>query len=102
MMTDAERQMILQNALMMETSQQNRVAWVGMFEAHVWRMPPKINHWLHGILSLLTWGLWLIVWLIVMATEAKPVLVGIAVDPYGQLYEFDPKALANQDRPNIH
>lgn len=101
MATDAERQMILQNALMMETTQGHRVAWIGYHQAHVWRRPPQINHWIHLLVTLLTWGLWLPVWIIMMATEKKPILVGVAVNEYGQLYEFNPQAMAQDRRPAI-
>jgi hypothetical protein len=89
MITDVERRQILHNTLMLETSQGNRVAWVGRYEAHVWRMPAKINHVVHGVLSLLTFGLWLVIWALVALTEASPVLVGVGVDQWGQLYTFN-------------
>lgn len=89
MVTDMERRLILQNALMLETSQGNRIAWAGVYEAHVWRMPAPINHVLHGVLSLVTFGLWLVIWLLVVVSQPKPVLVGVAVNENGQLYTFD-------------
>ncbi|GAA3121533.1 putative membrane protein [Kribbella aluminosa] len=89
MITDVERRQILHNALMLEASQGNRVTWVGVYQAHVWRMPAATNHLLHGVLSLLTFGLRLLVWALVALTEAKPQLVGIAVNEYGQIYVFN-------------
>lgn len=86
--SDMERRQILHNALVMETTQGNRVAWVGVHEAHVWRMPPKTNHLIHLLLTLFTFGLWLIVWLIVALTEPAPQLVGVAVDASGVLHNF--------------
>lgn len=88
--SDTERRMILHNILTMETSQGNRVAWIGIYEAHVWRMPAPVNHILHGVLSLLTFGLWLIIWLLAVISQPKPVLIGIAVNEQGQPYTFTP------------
>lgn len=85
-----ERRQILHNILTMEVSQGNRVAWVGAYEAHIWRMPVPVNNVLHGVLSLLTFGLWLIVWLLVVVSQPKPVLVGVAVNEQGQPYGFTP------------
>ena len=89
--TATERRQILHNMLMMEASRGNRVAWVGVYEAHIWRMPAPVNHVLHGVLSLLTFGLWLFVWLLVVVLQPKPVLVGIAVNEQGQPYTFRPQ-----------
>jgi hypothetical protein len=89
MITDTERRQILHSTLMLEASQGARVAWVGTYEAHVWRRPAPINHLLHGVLSLLTFGLWLLVWALAALTEPAPQLVGIGVNEYGQLYTFN-------------
>jgi hypothetical protein len=96
MITDAERRQILQSTLILETSQGNRISWVGVHEAHVWRMPAPTNHVLHGVLSLLTFGLWLVIWALVALTEAKPQLIGIGVDQYGQLFTFNALATRQQ------
>lgn len=85
-----ERRQILHNILAMEVSQGNRVAWVGLYEAHLLRMPAPINHVLHALLTLLTFGLWLVIWVVLSAAQPKPVLFGIAVDEHGQPYMFDP------------
>lgn len=86
----AERRQILHNILTLEASQGNRIAWVGLYEAHVLRMPAPVNHLVHGVLSLVTFGLWLIVWILVMIAQPNAKLVGIAIDEYGQPYMFDP------------
>jgi len=88
-----ERRQILHNILTMEVSQGNRVAWVGPFEANIWRMPVPVNNVLHGVLSLLTFGLWLIIWLLVVVSQPKPVLVGVGVDQQGQPFTFNPPRL---------
>lgn len=87
----AERRQILQNLLLLETQQGNRVSLVGQYEATVWRMPRPVNHLLHGLFSLFTFGLWLIVWLFAVLLQDSPVLVGIGVDPEGHAYTFDPQ-----------
>lgn len=88
--SDTERRQILHNILTMEVSQGNRVAWVGPLEAHIWRMPVPVNNVLHGVLSLLTFGLWLVIWLLVVVLQPKPVLVGVGVNELGQPYMFTP------------
>lgn len=88
--SDAERRQILHNILMMEASQGNRIVWVGQYQAHFWRMPAPVNNLLHGVLSLLTFGLWLIVWILALATQPKPVFVGVVIDEQGQPWFFDP------------
>jgi hypothetical protein len=74
---------------MMATTQGNRVAWVGVYETHVWRTPAPVNHILHCILSLLTFGLWLLIWVLLAVSQPKPQLVGVAVNEYGHLYMFN-------------
>lgn len=89
-MTGSERQQILHHALLMEVAQGNRVAWVGLHEAHIWRTPAPINHTLHGIATVLTCGMWALLWLLLVVLQPKPQLVGVAVDERGQLYQFLP------------
>lgn len=88
MITDAERRQILHNAIAWEVSMGNRVAWVGLYEAHIWRMPAKVNHVVHGVLSLLTMGGWLVVWALVALSQPKPKRVGIFVNESGQVQQF--------------
>ncbi len=44
----------------------------------------KVNHILHAILSLLTAGLWLIVWLILVVTNKTQRIV-LSMNEHGQL-----------------
>lgn len=46
--------------------------------------PANVNHVVHVILSLLTCGLWLPIWLIVAMTAKSPRII-LSVDPYGQV-----------------
>lgn len=86
----AERRQILHNILAVEVGQGNRVAWIGTYEAHIWRMPAQVNHILHLILTLFTFGLWAIVWFLAAVTQPKAVLIGVAVDEAGQPFTFTP------------
>jgi hypothetical protein len=92
-----ERQMILQNALAMEAAQGNRVAWVGSGVAHVWRMPAPVNNTVHAILTLFTFGFWLLFWLLAVATQPKAQLVGIYVDDWGVPQYFDVRAAQQRE-----
>lgn len=88
MITQVERQMILQTALSTEAAQGNRVAWVGSGVAYVWRTPAPINHVVHAVISLFIW-VWPIVWFLLYATQAKAQLFGIGVRDDGTLFTFD-------------
>lgn len=46
-----------------------------------------VNHVLHLIISLVTCGLWAVVWLLLIITARKEQRIRISVDQYGNLIE---------------
>lgn len=65
-----------------------RVEWIGR-ECAVLAYGGRVNHVLHAILSLVTFGLWLPVWLLI-ALSSKPRRVTLTVDAFGQVQSDRP------------
>ncbi len=55
--------------------------------AAVLRYPRRVNHVAHAILSLLSCGLWLFVWLLI-AISSKDIRTTLSVDEYGRVLEI--------------
>jgi hypothetical protein len=81
----ATRQAILNQALMAKAAAGFRVESQSGQQAVVVK-PAVVNHAVHAILSLITCGLWLVVWLIV-ALSAKDLRQIIYVDDFGNVSE---------------
>lgn len=63
---------------------------------HVQNTP---NHILHALLSLLTWGIWLIPWLyVVIRQDAAPVICQMCGATYSVEFEQQGRALLAQDQ----
>lgn len=81
-LTDSQRKERLENRI----AQYLKAGWsaerVGDFQA-VLTFEGKVNHVVHAILSLLTAGLWLLVWL-VLALTRKTTRMTLRVNEYGQ------------------
>jgi len=82
-LTDTERQAILDNEISGYITRGYRIEHTTQFSAVVAR-GGRTSHVLHLILSLLTFGAWVPVW-IIMATINIRVRYRIAVDPYGHI-----------------
>lgn len=53
------------------------------FTAVLLQPAPKINHALHAVLTLITAGLWLLIWLIIILANGKDKRFVISVNEYG-------------------
>lgn len=83
--SSAERHAALDDAIMACIARGATVEHRREFDA-VLRYKPGVNHVVHAILSLLTFGLWLFVWL-VLALRSGPVHSKISVDEFGLVIE---------------
>lgn len=63
-----------------------RVQVAGAYDAIV--IGPGPNHLIHLVVSILTAGLWLPLWLLILLTS-KPTVYAIAVDPAGVLSVYN-------------
>jgi hypothetical protein len=83
MATEAEKRGALDRAIVAELTRGGRLeSSAGMTAVIVYGKP--VNHILHLVLSLLTGGIWLIVWLILILTNRKRRVV-LSVDESGQV-----------------
>ena len=62
--TDQERKAILEKRIVFEVARGARLTYQGEFEA-VFELGKRPNHILHLLLSIVTFGIWLLVWLII-------------------------------------
>jgi hypothetical protein len=79
------RRALLNQALMAKATRGFRVESQHDFQAVVVK-PANVNHVVHLIVTLLTCGLWLLVWLII-AMSAKTTRMIMYVDEFGQVSE---------------
>ena len=82
-LTDEQRKDILDKVVLERISMGSTLVYRTDFEA-VLSQSGGANHVLHFILSLLTFGLWLIVWLFIAIGNKMP-RVTLKVDDYGQI-----------------
>jgi hypothetical protein len=66
-----ERSLILQRELAIRTTVGWRVELLTPTSATVVRYPPRANHALHPVLSVITCGLWLPIWLLVAIIDGS-------------------------------
>lgn len=83
--SDQDRRALLDDALMSRVAAGAVIEHRQDFEAVV-RYDKRVNHVVHGILSLITLGAWLVVWLIV-AFYARPARFALRVDTFGRVVE---------------
>jgi hypothetical protein len=79
------RQSILDRRLLAAVSQGGEITSRSDFSA-VLRYGQPVNHVLHLILSVLTLGIWLFIWLLLVLTNKRRV-VFVAVDEFGGITE---------------
>lgn len=79
--TDADRRSALERAVTVELTRGGRLESQTSYNAVVLH-GNKVNHILHLILSLLTAGLWLFVWLVLVLTNKQQRVV-LSVDEAG-------------------
>jgi hypothetical protein len=84
-LTADARQSILDRKLLEAVSRGAEITSRSDFSA-VLRYGQPVNHVLHLILSLLTFGIWLFVWLMVVVTHKRRV-VFVVVDEFGGIIE---------------
>jgi len=88
------RTAILEQALAHEVKPRFRLLHRGEFEA-TYEIAP--NHVLHGVLSLLTLGLWLIVWFFIALVSNQR--AGVRVDEYGRIQHLFPNGWGSPTMP---
>lgn len=79
--TDAERKKLLAQAIQAQVVGGSRVQSQGDFQA-VLIKGHRVNHALHAIIGLFTFGLWWIVWLVLAITGGEKRTV-VSIDEYG-------------------
>lgn len=84
-LTDNQRKQRLDNRIAQYLKGEWAVERVGDFQA-VLTFEDKVNHVVHAILSLLTAGLWVLVWL-VLAFIRKPTRMTLRVNEFGHFIE---------------
>lgn len=82
-LSEAERQSVMDQALASYVAAGATVVYRDSRQAVI-SDQPHVNHVMHAILSLLTFGLWLLVWLLVAMT-AKEKRHTITVDEFGRV-----------------
>ena len=80
-MGDEERHRILQRYLTLMVAQGRIIERESEFEAVVGQKP--INHVMHGLLTLLTLGFWVLVWLAIVFNSREQGGEIVSVDEYG-------------------
>lgn len=80
------RQQILQSVLVQHLNARTRVVAQSATSAKIAITPVSESQAIHAVLALLTCGLWLVVWLLVMALNQRsnaPQSFTVSVDEYG-------------------
>ena len=86
MVPDSIRTFLLGQALQQEVLAGGRVEAQGEFSAVVRFGGKPVNHILHLLLSLITFGLWVVVWVILAISSAtSKYTVTLTVDEYGDV-----------------
>lgn len=78
-------QAMLSHAVMAKVAEGYRLESQAANQAVLIR-PAKVNHAVHAILSLFTFGLWLIIWLIV-ALGSRDARIMLTIDELGNIHE---------------
>ena len=82
--TDSERKAILERRIVFEVARGARLTYKGELEA-VFEIGKRPNHILHLLLSIVTFGFWLLVWLIMsMGTGVQS--FKIFIDKFGNIH----------------
>jgi hypothetical protein len=85
-LTPEERSARMQ-ALLIDASDYGQLQPVGPFHVQLTRPAAKINHGGHFLVTLVTFGLWLPIWILVAALMQKPEqLHMLSVDEYGMIW----------------
>ena len=87
-LTPTEREARMQEALI-DAARFGQVSLLGPFQAQVVIPAHKINHVLHLLLTIVTAGLWVIVWLVMAAQQEPEERHIVTVDEYGGLWVDD-------------
>lgn len=83
MITDADRRAQLNQAVSWEVGMGGRVVQYTPTEVVIARPAAPVNHVVHCLLTLFTFGLWGIVWFLAAVTRPGPQYVGLSVDEFG-------------------
>ncbi len=82
--TDPEKKAILEKRIVFEVARGARLTYKGEFEA-VFEIGKRPNHILHLLLSIVTVGIWLLVWLIIsMGSGVQS--YKISIDKFGNIH----------------